>query len=196
MGAGLFAGAVDGFGERAVKNVVDEGALAAAADAGDDGHDAEGNTDGEVLQVVFAGAGDGEPLAGERARLGAMQHGGGAGEIAAGERSGRRHDLLRCSFGDDDAAETAGAGAEIENVVGVADGVFVVLDDEDGVAEIAKAFERLDEARCCRAGGGRWRARRARRGRRGGVSRSGWRDGCAGLRRRREWRRCGRGKDR
>ena len=88
MRARLLARAVDGFGERAVENVVDERAFAAAADAGDDGHDAERNADGEVLQVVFAGAGDGEPFAGERARLGAMQHGGGAGEIAAGERLG------------------------------------------------------------------------------------------------------------
>ena len=39
--AGLFARAVDGLGERAVEDVVDEGAFAAAADAGDDGHDAE-----------------------------------------------------------------------------------------------------------------------------------------------------------
>ena len=30
----------------------------------------------DVLQVVLARAGDGEPLAGERARLGAMQHAG------------------------------------------------------------------------------------------------------------------------
>ena len=50
------------------------------------------------------------------------------------------------AFGDDVAAETAGAGAEVEDVVGVADGVFVVLDDEDGVAEVAEVFEGLDEA--------------------------------------------------
>ncbi len=72
--AGFFARAVEIFGERAVENVVDEGAFAAAADAGDDGHDAERNADVDVLQIVFARAGDGEPLAGERARLGAMEH--------------------------------------------------------------------------------------------------------------------------
>ena len=144
--AGFLARAVDGFGQRAVEDVVDEGAFAAAADAGDDGHDAEGNADGEVLEVVLARAGDGEPLAGEGARLGALQHGDGAGEIAAGERLGAGHDLLGRAFGDDVAAEAAGAGAEVEDVVGVADGVFVVLDDEDGVAEVAELFEGLDEA--------------------------------------------------
>ncbi len=43
------------------------------------------------------------------------------------------------ALGDDVAAEAAGAGAEVEHVVGVADGVFVVFDDEDGVAEVAQA---------------------------------------------------------
>ena len=50
------------------------------------------------------------------------------------------------AFGDDAAAQPACAGAEIEHIIGVADGVFVVLDDEDRVAEIAQSFERLDEA--------------------------------------------------
>ena len=80
--AGLLARAVDGLGERAVEDVVDEGAFAAAADAGDDGHDAERNAQIHVLQIVLARAGDGEPLAGERARLSALQHGGCAAEIA------------------------------------------------------------------------------------------------------------------
>ena len=53
------------------------------------------------------------------------------------------HDLLRRAVGDDVAAVLAGAGAEVEDVVGVADGVFVVLDDEDGVAEVAEVFERV-----------------------------------------------------
>ena len=50
--AGLFARAVELFGERAVEDVVDEGGFAGAGDAGDDGHDAEGEVGGDVLQVV------------------------------------------------------------------------------------------------------------------------------------------------
>ena len=37
-------------------------------------------------------------------------------------------------------------GPRSSDVVGVADGLFIVLDDEDGVAEIAQRFERGDEA--------------------------------------------------
>ncbi len=59
--------------------------------------------------------------------------------------AGRAHDGLRRAFGDHLTAQPAGAGAEVEDVVGVADGLFVVLDDEDGVAEIAQRFERMDQ---------------------------------------------------
>jgi hypothetical protein len=44
-------------------------------------------------------------------------------------------------LGDDLATEAAGAGAEVDDIIGVADGFFVVLDDEDGVAEVAEGFE-------------------------------------------------------
>ena len=47
--------------------------------------------------------------------------------------------------GEQLAAEFAGAGAEVEQVVGGADDVGVVLDDEDGVAEIAQVFHDADE---------------------------------------------------
>ena len=97
------------------------------------------------MKIVLAGTGDGEPLAGELAWMGAMEHGGETGQIAAGERVGRGHDLGGRALGDDVSAEAAGAGAEVEDIVGRADGVFIVLDDEDGVAEIAEADEGLDE---------------------------------------------------
>ena len=44
-----------------------------------------------------------------------------------------------------DAAVNAGAGADVEHMVGGADGVLVVLDHDHGVAEIAQALERFDQ---------------------------------------------------
>ena len=41
----------------------------------------------------------------------------------------------------------AGAGADIEHVVGGADGVLVVLDDNHGVAEIAQALKSFEQPR-------------------------------------------------
>jgi hypothetical protein len=40
----------------------------------------------------------------------------------------------------------AGAGAEVDDVIGHADGVLVVFDDEHGVAEVAEADEGFEEA--------------------------------------------------
>ena len=70
-----------------------------------------------------------------------------AGEIVAGEGVGVVADFVDGAGGEEFAAEFAGAGAEIEEVVGGADDVGIVLDDEDGVAEIAQLFQDVDEAR-------------------------------------------------
>ena len=55
-------------------------------------------------------------------------------------------DVVRRAFGDDHAAVFAGAGADVDDPVGGADGLLVVLDDHDGVAEVAQALEGADEA--------------------------------------------------
>ena len=53
---------------------------------------------------------------------------------------------IRRAFGDDLAAMHAGARADIDHIVGDADGVFVVLDDDDGVAEVAQPLQRFEQA--------------------------------------------------
>ena len=97
-------------------------------------------------RLCARGVFDGDPFAGKRARVGTGDDFDFAGEVLAGERSGFGHDVLRRAGGDEQAAITPGAGAEVEHVVGVADGVFVVLDDQDGVAEVAQVFERVEQA--------------------------------------------------
>ena len=47
---------------------------------------------------------------------------------------------------DQVSARFARAGAEIHHVIGAADGFFVVLDDENRVAEVAQGFERVEQA--------------------------------------------------
>src|SRR4030065_179631 len=44
------------------------------------------------------------------------------------------------------AAGLAGAGAEVEEIIGGPDGLLVVLDDDDRVAVVAQAAEERDEA--------------------------------------------------
>ena len=104
----------------------------------------------------------------------------------------RRSASARRALEDDVAAVLAGAWAEVDDVVGRADRFFVVLDDEDRVAQIAQPRRASRAARGCPAGAGRSTARRARRARRSGSTRSAWRAGCAALRRPTASRRCAR----
>ena len=61
------------------------------------------------------------------------------------------------AFGDEVAAEGAGARAEIEDVVGAADNIKVVFDDDEGVAavgELVKDAEEFDDVVAMKANGG------------------------------------------
>ena len=68
-----------------------------------------------------------------------------AGEIFSGDGVGVGGDFGDGARGEDVAAEFARAGAQVEQVVGGADDGGVVLDDKDGVAEIAQGVEDADE---------------------------------------------------
>ncbi len=172
MFAGLLARTVEFMRKRAIENVVDQCAFARSADARDDGHDADREAGMKVLQVVAACAVDGDPLVRQGARIFAVQDAQLTAEIASRERGGRVHDLRRRSFCDHMAAQFACAGSEVENVIRVANCLFIVLDDEHGVAQVAQRFESRDRAADCRAGAVQWRARRARRERHEDASRS------------------------
>ena len=65
-----------------------------------------------------------------------------AREVLSGEALFVADDFRIAAGGNDLAAADAGTGAEIDDVVGRAHGVFVVLDDEDGVAHVAQSFQR------------------------------------------------------
>ena len=54
--------------------------------------------------------------------------------------------VLERALRDDFAAVHAGAGPDVDDVVGRADRVLVVLDDDDRVAEIAQAIQRAEQA--------------------------------------------------
>ncbi len=55
--------------------------------------------------------------------------------------------LAQRSLCHDFASTRTGAGTEIENVIRGADRLLVVLDDDDGIPQIAQTKERLQKAR-------------------------------------------------
>ena len=70
-----------------------------------------------------------------------------AGEIFAGQRIRVAHDVGGRALRDDMAAMHAGAGADVDHMIGEPDGVLVVLDHDHGVAEVAQPLQRLQEPR-------------------------------------------------
>ena len=174
MRAGRGARAVQRLGERGVEDVVDQRALAGAGDAGDGGERAERNADVDVLEVVVAGAddfeeGDRGQDTGDRAcRLSfrlllfvslspvpcplhpaVRRHRDRllAAQVRPGDAAALFGDVRGRAVGDDLAAESAGAGAEVEEVVGACDHLAVVLDDHQRVAQVAELLERVEQPR-------------------------------------------------
>ncbi len=140
------AGVVDLLGQRGVEDVVDQRRLAGARDAGDGAEDAQREADVHVLQVVLA-----RPVDRQLATDGAGAAYGGDGDLASprevlpGHRVGVGEQVLDGARVDDLATVLAGAGTDVDDPVGHPDGVLVVLDDDQGVAELLEAHQRLDE---------------------------------------------------
>jgi len=145
---GRFGGrAVEVLGGRGVERVVDQRRLAGTGNAGDAGEQADRQLQLDFLEVVAGGADDLQRLLPvELAALAGDGNLAPAGEVVAGHRGRVAFDLLRCAFGDDGAAMHAGAGADVDDVVGAADGVLVVLDDDHRIADVAQLLERLQQA--------------------------------------------------
>ena len=64
-----------------------------------------------------------------------------AGEIVGGDAGLAGEQLLERALAHDLAAVDSGAGTHVDDMVGVADRVLVMLDDEHGVAERFQALE-------------------------------------------------------
>ncbi len=145
LGRGGVGFAVQRLLKRGVEHLVDERGLAAATDAGDAAEEVERDFDIDAAQVVQADAGELEALAAGLAAMARDGNGQTAGQIFSGNGVRVGGDLGDGARGEDVAAEFARAGAEVEEVIGGTDNVGIVLDDEDGVAEVAQGVEDADE---------------------------------------------------
>src|SRR5690606_37668616 len=121
--------------------------LAAAGHPGDAHEHDQRDIDGNVLEVVSGGT-DERELA---ALLGFAALGGNfdphaAGEVFAGKAIARVENIGRRALGDDMATVNAGARTDVEDMVGGQNGILVVLDDDNRIAEIAQAAQGLEQA--------------------------------------------------
>ena len=74
----------------------------------------------------------------------AMQDARRAGQVAARERLRAGHDLIGRALGDDVAAQPPRARSQIDHVIGMTNGVFVVLHHQHRIAQVAQLLERAE----------------------------------------------------
>ena len=143
----LLARVVEPLGQRLVQGLDDQGRFAAARNAGHDAEGAERDLGGDALQIVAGRVDDAQDLA----RMAGAAHRrhrdlARAGQVLAGDAVGVGHDLLGGALGDDMAAMDPGAGPHIDDPIGGADRLLVMLDDDDRVAEIAQPLQGHEQA--------------------------------------------------
>src|SRR4029077_15697462 len=63
----------------------------------------------------------------------------------ASERSRSGCDFFGPALGDDEAAIFSAFGAEVDDPVGITNDVQIVLDDDDGVAEVGEAMQYVEQ---------------------------------------------------
>ena len=132
--------------ERGQKRVDDQARLARAGHAGHAGERPQRKADREVAQVVRARPAQHQSaLVGAAPALGRL-NGLFTRQIRAGQRLRIRLDLLGRAHGHHAAAQLARAWAHVDDVVGGADGLGVVLNHQHGVAQIAKLDQGLKQA--------------------------------------------------
>src|SRR5687767_7776333 len=134
-------------GEGAMKNVLDQRRLPRAGHAGHRHEEPERNLDVEVLQVVRRCALDANRLT--RARRPPLLRDGDlhlSGQITRRDRFGVSFHLGDRSGGNHPTSVPTCSRPEIDEIIGLAHRLLVMLHDDDGIAEITKLLERREEA--------------------------------------------------
>ncbi len=139
------AGAVQPVVQRLGEDVVDQRRLPAPGDSGDRHQHPQWELDVHPLEVVLRGTDHGQRAADPDAARRWRRDGAPTRQVVAGDRLRFVDEVIESSLGDDPTTVLPGAGADVDDVVGDADGVLVVLDHDEGVAHVAQPYQRLDQ---------------------------------------------------
>ncbi len=143
--AGIAQSGVEIAAQSLDEDVVDQRTLARAGNPRHADEYAQGDFHVDALEIVVAGTADDEAfVAGRAAALGNGDP-PRAGQVLAGDALGLGDDRGERAAGHDAAAANAGTGTEIDDVVGRPHGVFVVLDHDNGVSQVAELGQRVQQ---------------------------------------------------
>ncbi len=148
--------------DRRVQRVVDQRRFAGARDAGDARQQPDRNFQRDVLQIVAVRVAHLQPR--RKRRRAVVRHLDlpPPGQILAGQRVRIVEHIVERALRDDFAAVHARAGPHVNDVVGGANRVLVVLDDDHGVAEVTQVLSACRSSGRYRVDADRSKARRAR----------------------------------
>jgi len=144
VGSGPLPGPMQAVGDRLVENLVDQRRFPRAGHPGDAGEGPEREPYVDAAQVVRRGSDDLDVPA-RPAALRRHVDPPRPGQELPGQRLGDLLDLGRRSLGHDPPAVLAGPGAHVDQVVGGAHRLLVVLDHEHRVSQVAKPLEGPDQ---------------------------------------------------
>ena len=148
MGLGVEVRLVQTLGHGRVQGVIDQGRLARAGHPRHTGHQADGDVNRDAFEVVSTGV---VQLQARGLRVKHPAFGGHLDaqrptEVASGEAVGIVGDVLRRTLGEHAPTMHTSARPHVHHVIGGTDHVFVVLDDEHAVAQVAQVLEGADES--------------------------------------------------
>ena len=103
----------------------------------------EGHVDG--VQVVLARPAHHQLVAGPRTALVGNGDGSLPGQVLPRHRRRRGEEAGHVAAVDDLTSVLPGAGPDVDDVIGGADGLLVVLDDDHGVPEVAQAHQGVEQ---------------------------------------------------
>src|SRR5262249_25746712 len=143
---GFFARTIEFLRQRTIKNVVDQSGFAGTGYTTNNRHYSERKRDVQILEIVLARPHDADrgsiclsPL-GQHCDLRASR------DVSASERFGNTNDFLRRAVRNQLSAVAAGTRTEINHVVGAANGLFIVLNDQNCISKISQLGERFEQA--------------------------------------------------
>ncbi len=147
VAAGDLAGAVELVGEHRVEDRVDQRRLARARHTRDGREHPEREAHVDPGEVVLARTDHGQLALGvDGTAQRRHRDGPTAGEVRAGDGLGSLEQTRIVAGVHHTSAVLASTRADVDDPVRGADRVFVVLDDDQRVAEVAQAGQRVDEA--------------------------------------------------
>ena len=147
MRGGRFRGTIELLRQRAIQNIVHQRGFAGAGNPGDHREQAQRKGDVNLLEIVRCGSQDLNGFAVLAAPFFRHRNFRRAPQVLPGQRLSRGFDLFRLALRNQIAAGVPRARAEIHHKIRPANGVFVMLDHQHRVAQVAKVFERAEQPR-------------------------------------------------